>query len=263
MSKQSSTFLLVDIGNSSIKWCSSVQADIDATALKKEKLTVFRKVYTKDISQDFFLDLWAQLDVPLKVVVSNVADIAVLQALQQACTQLWSLRVIQVTSVDESFSFLNTYKDPAQLGDDRFCVMVGAYQQTDTDYIVVDCGSAITIDIVASCEGKQRAHQGGYILPGLNLMKTSLARQTADVRVDNSHKTNSLLPGDTTETCVNAATTLSAVALIESVFKQQQNEALQCILTGGDAEEVARFLSIKHHIIPDLVMQGLAYISQR
>lgn len=262
MSKKSHSFLLVDIGNSTIKWSLYLQADVNATDLK-DTLTVCRKVYPKNISQDFFLEEWDQLDVPVKVIVSNVADIAVLHAVQLACMQLWSLAVMQVSSTDERFTFLNTYKDPAQLGDDRFCAMVGAYHHTDTDYIVVDCGSAITIDIVASFAGKQRVHQGGYILPGLSLMKTSLAIQTADVQVDETHKADSLLPGDTTEACVNAAITLSAVALIETVFKQQQNKELQCLLTGGDAEEVARFLSIQYHIIPGLVLQGLAYISQR
>jgi len=259
--------LLVDIGNSAIKWCSYVETDINATDLS-DKLVVAKKVYpknisqeSKNISQDFFLQQWGELTAPDNVVVSSVANSAVLQALQQASNQLWSLSAIQVTSTDIRFPFLNAYQNPAQLGDDRFCAMVAAYHNTDTDYLVVDCGSALTIDIVASLKGEQRTHQGGYVLPGLSLMKASLAKQTADVRVDKRYKPESLLPGDTTEQCVDAAIYLSAVSLIESVFKQQHKENITCILTGGDAEDLAKFLSIKHRIIPNLVLQGLVHIT--
>lgn len=251
--------LLVDIGNTAIKWCFCLQDEVIAGDLKGE-LKVSQKIYPTKISSDFFIELWQQFNTPTNIIVSCVGNDSVLNALQQAGQKLWSRDVTQMISTQKSYHFLNAYEEPAQLGDDRFCGMVAAYHHTDADYMVVDCGSAITIDIVSKDSSNVRAHQGGYIFPGLGLMKASLGQKTANVEVNNTVSPADLLPGNTTEECVNAAIYLSAITLIERIFRQQEKEGMQCILTGGDAEELAKFLSIKYSLVPDLVLRGLWYL---
>ena len=56
----------------------------------------------------------------------------------------------------------NGYKKPSQLGDDRWCAVVGKANIIKKPFMVVDCGSAISIDFV----NFNAKHEGGYILSG-------------------------------------------------------------------------------------------------
>jgi len=251
MAKQNT--LLVDIGNSSVKWHL-----ITAAATKKIPV-MLQQQYPKDISKSSFIQYWEMLDKPEKVVVSCVANKHTWQALEQACEELWSIKVERITSVKEGFGIVNAYKQASDLGSDRWCAMIGALHVIESGFIVVDCGSAITIDVVSQL-GK---HLGGYILPGFSMMKQSLGMHTAEVQVDLDFITPILTPSNSTQGCVDSAIYLSVIKLIETVFEQQekQGKEVQCVLTGGDAALVAKLLSIKYVMMPELVLDGLAIIA--
>ena len=254
--------LLVDIGNSSVKWSlfdnSSLLENNKANAL----LDMRQLYYPKNISSSFFSNYWDDLNKPERVIVSCVANKDVLHALGQACEQLWNIEATEINSTNKEAGIVNAYIEPADLGSDRWCAMIGANQIINTDFIVVDCGSAITIDVVSSQDKILSKHIGGYILPGLEMMKQSLGTNTADVKIDLKNTNTSLAPSNTTIGCVNSAVYLSAVKLIETVFEQQlkQSDGVQCFLTGGDAALLAEFLSIEYSMVADLVLRGLAVI---
>jgi type III pantothenate kinase len=245
--------LLVDAGNSAVKWGL---IDHDAT---DKLLATSRQQYPEKIDAAFFIQCWQTLDKPEKVFVSCVANKDVWSVLEQACQQQWNIQPERVASITDGFGLVNAYKQPAELGSDRWCAMIGAVDKRDSAFMLVDCGSAITVDVVAS-RGK---HLGGYILPGLTMMKQSLRADTADVKVDINITALNLTPANTTKGCVDAAVYMAAVKMIEAVFEQQQKQdkSVQCLLTGGDAPLVAELLSIKHVMMPDLVLHGLAIIS--
>ena len=251
MTKQNT--LLIDIGNSSVKWEHIERGStINVSAMSQQ-------YYPEKVSSSFFIESWKTLDNPENIMVSCVANQQVWQALEQACEQLWAIQVKRITSVKEGFGLVNAYNEPSDLGSDRWCAMIGASHEIDSDFIVVSCGSAITIDVV-KLSGK---HLGGYILPGLAMMKKSLGTYTAEVKVDLNLSKSDLTPSNTTKGCVNSAVYLSVVKLIEAVFEQQakQSKSVQCLLTGGDAAFVAELLSIKCVMMPDLVLRGLAVIA--
>ncbi|MDP1069535.1 type III pantothenate kinase, partial [Klebsiella pneumoniae] len=77
-----------------------------------------------------------------------------------------------------------------RMGVDRWLAMLAAWQRVGQSCWVVDCGSAITLDLL-DAEGR---HQGGYILPGLRLMQQSLLGNTAEVRVDRDVEHYSVAP---------------------------------------------------------------------
>ena len=245
--------LLVDVGNSSVKW--RLQSRVDTKKLS----AMSQQQYPEHISASFFNSCWKDLKRPDKVIVSCVANKDVWLALQQSCAELWSVQAEKIVSTKEERGLINAYKEPSALGSDRWCAMLAVYNEINSDFIVVDCGSAITIDVV----NKSGKHRGGYILPGLTMMKKSLATDTARVNVNLNDFPATLLPGDSTASCVDSAIFLSVVKLIEAVFEQQirQCKNVQCVLTGGDALMVAELLSIKYLIMPDLVLRGLAYIA--
>lgn len=251
MAKQNT--LLIDVGNSSVKW------RLITHATTKNKPTMLQQQYAKDINTSFFIKCWEKLDKPEKVVVSCVAKKQVWQALEQACEQLWSVKAERIASSKDGFGLVNAYNQPSDLGSDRWCAMIGVFEKTDSDFVVVDCGSAITLDVVTGSGN----HLGGYILPGLAMMKQSLGMNTAEVQVDLSSITSSLTPACSTQGGVDSAVYLSAVKLIEAVYEQQdkQSKNVQCVLTGGGAESIAKFLSIKYVMMPELVLDGLAIIA--
>ena len=77
----------------------------------------------------------------------------------------------------ESGSVRNGYEDIAQLGVDRWAAIVGAYTHFGSAVCIVDAGTAVTVDLVR--DGGR--HLGGLIVPGLQLMRSSLEQDTEDI----------------------------------------------------------------------------------
>ena len=96
--------LLVDVGNSSAKWTLATSSN-DLGEMQKQQ-------YAESINRDFFVNAWASMDKPMKVIVSCVAKEAVWLSLQQACEQLWSLQAESISSAKEGWGLINAYKKP-------------------------------------------------------------------------------------------------------------------------------------------------------
>lgn len=243
--------LLIDMGNSAIKWARSDSSGLSAMSYAR---------YPENMSATFFTDCLQKLDAPSDIIVSCVVADNVWQALVKACDELWGVELQKVTALKEGFGVVNAYEDAASLGSDRWCAMLGGQANTDSAFMVIDAGSALTLDIV----NESKRHLGGYIVPGLKMMKQSLGLQTAQVQVESSAaKLRSLALGQSTTGCVEAGTLLSLIALIEAAFGNEAKQLGKCqvYITGGDAELIAGFLSFKCVIIPDLVLRGLAVIA--
>lgn len=251
--------LLVDVGNSAVKWSLFTEAKNGGVS------EMSHQYYPADISADFYNDCWEGIERPTRVVVSCVARKHVWQSLEQSCEELWGIKPEKISSIKDGFGLVNAYESPAELGSDRWCAMIGACHEIQSDLIVVSCGSAITVDVVRYEKNQQVAkHLGGYILPGLTMMKKSLSTQTAEVNIETMISPPSLAPASSTTGCVNAGVYLAAVKLIEAVFKQQLDNSTntQCLIAGGDAGLIADLLSIKYVMMPDVVLRGLAYIAE-
>lgn len=146
------------------------------------------------------------------------------------------------------------YKKVEKLGVDRWLAMLAAHRQKpDRIKVIVDCGTAITVDVV----NEQGQHLGGYIVPGLRLMTESLAVNTADLQqAVNSEKAIAL--GELTEECISHGVLAMPCALVKQVVDSYTDPVL--FLTGGDAPSLAKPLNLKGEVllVPDLVMDGLS-----
>lgn len=243
--------LLVDIGNSSMKWANYSSHGLTSMEQKK---------YPENISSDFFKECWKEYDKPNEVIVCCVADDCVWQALIKTCDELWNIKARKIVSSKKQFGLVNAYNDAVTLGSDRWCAMLGGLQRTNFAFLIIDAGSALTIDMVSET-GK---HLGGHIVPGLGMMRASLGDQTALVKTQLSEdNTISLALANSTEQCVASGIYLSAVKLIEAVYERESKQAKQltCFLTGSDAEVLADLLCFKSIVVPDLVLCGLAVIA--
>lgn len=187
--------------------------------------------------------------------VSNVAGKEVLSELERI-SRRYRIPLHIARSTERFAGVRNGYKEPARLGVDRWLGVLAGYHAMG-GCCVVDCGSAITIDLVL--EGGE--HLGGYIAPGVRLMKESLKLGTRNVPVDpdESHK-GLMTPGTTTHEAVSHGIYLAAIGQINLAYEQMVRHHLikmPMILTGGDALLVSGGLEIKALCWPDMVYAGL------
>ena len=148
------------------------------------------------------------------------------------------------------------YENPASLGVDRWLAVVAAWNMARQPTVVADVGTAATLDFVT----RDGCHAGGYIVPGLGLMATALARDTARVQVVGDLAAD-LLPGRDTAQAVRRGTTAMLLSFVEwsvAGFSAARGEAAVVFLTGGDADSLAALLPIPVRVEPDLVLDGLA-----
>lgn len=159
------------------------------------------------------------------------------------------------------------YEDPARLGVDRWLAMLAAYSSVGGACIVVDAGTALTIDVLAA----NGDHQGGYILPGLALMRASLEQNTA-IRLAADSRPSSLVLGHSTDQAVWNGGLAAAVALIEKIaLAASAHKAVHLLFSGGDAAVLAAntnverlsdsklsdSMNVSFEVAPDLVLDGL------
>lgn len=150
----------------------------------------------------------------------------------------------------------NGYDEPEKLGVDRWLGILAAYHALGGCY-AIDCGSAITLDVIKPDGG----HLGGYISPGIRLMRESLKLGTSNILVDVSAETSSLInPGTNTKDAVSHGIYLSTLGHIKMVLDNSAKifqADLPLVLTGGDAELIAKGFDRKVYIWPDMVYAGL------
>lgn len=146
------------------------------------------------------------------------------------------------------------YGDPAKLGVDRWLAILAAYEACKGPCFVLDCGTTITLDIVDAA-GK---HLGGYIVPGITLMRNSLAARSAALINDVPSDLN-CGPGTNTAAAINnglLAMTIGFVSEIRSRHFRSGPDA-QWFISGGDGELVQKFLPWATKYVPALVLDGL------
>jgi len=236
--------LLVDIGNTRLKWAVMQDGEIvKGHALVNQQITRYELVGT-----------WKMLTLPERLAIASVGSSPLLELVLSVAVELWpTIEVIPVKAQARAFGVYNAYQQPEKLGVDRWLALVAIRNHYQLPACIVDCGTAITVDLI-DADGK---HQGGLICPGLTLMKKSLAEGTEALQFHESYY--DFGPANFTEAAIYSGTLSAAVGLIEHVLKKQSN-AMQLILTGGDAEIIAAQLETKLIIDTVLVLRGLAVV---
>lgn len=151
----------------------------------------------------------------------------------------------------------NQYTDLSRLGVDRWLAMLAAYRRAGGACIVVDAGTAFTIDVVDA----GGLHLGGYIIPGLELMRSSIEQNTA-IRLDPDYSLMSESLGHSTEEAVFNGTLAALVAAINMQVDFVRGELNWCgkvYFSGGDAGLLHKHAAIpESEIVPSLVFDGLS-----
>lgn len=250
--------LLIDMGNTRLKWAITTGG----------QLIIGQPLFNALINREELLKLWKSIYRPRRLVISCVSANRLLEVVQLVALELWlDVDIILVKSQAQAFGVINAYQQPEKLGVDRWLSLIAVWQQYHIPACIVDCGTAITVDLIAA-DGK---HQGGLICPGLTLMKESLGQGTEALPISEINyavgRISSLpiatLPpflavglADFTEAAIYNGTLMAAIGLIEHVLAKQP-ENIRLILTGGDAELIAEHLAVASIVDPDLVLRGL------
>jgi len=167
-----------------------------------------------------------------------------------------SARFHQLQSLESLDGLKNGYDNFSQLGVDRWLTILATKYMEVSDYIVVDAGSAITIDLVSRGEG----HLGGAILAGFNTDRTRFQEIFQTVNFSSMENSPNLVPGKSTETCLQLTEdgkTLQHLQLLLNKWSNLLDSPTTILLSGQDAEQVQDKLGLKTILSPDLVFKGM------
>jgi type III pantothenate kinase len=232
--------LAVDCGNSRLKWgLHDHGAWFKTGGVPLSELANLGKSWRKIPSAD-------------KVVVANVAGAAVRKRLGLVFSRA-SMRPSWIEAKQHQCGVRNSYGRPGQLGADRWAALIGAWSLLRGPCLVVAAGTATTADTL----GSDGAFAGGVILPGLDLMKRSLARNTAGLPLARGRF--SANPRNTAD-AIETGCLLAQAGAIERAFAAMEPGA-RCVLTGGAAARIAPLLSIPVNLVDNLVLEGLVRIA--
>jgi len=228
--------LCLDSGNSRLKWgVHDGQAWLADGALGHAELAALG-----DIARQ-----WQ----PRRVLLSNVAGPALATAIHQA---LVPLSVQEVRSDAACCGVSNGYENPLALGVDRWHALIGARGMTSSACLVVMAGTATTIDTLTA-DGH---FPGGLILPGLDLMRRALARDTAALPLASGQY--AAYPRATDDAIVSGCLEAQAGAIERAFARLAGEPEARCLLSGGAAPALAPLLAIPCQTVPNLVLEGLA-----
>tara|TARA_B100000963_G_scaffold166729_1_gene144725 strand:+ start:599 stop:1324 length:726 start_codon:yes stop_codon:yes gene_type:complete len=141
------------------------------------------------------------------------------------------------------------YTNVDDLGVDRWLAMIGATKKYGGNLLIVDAGTAITLDIING----NLIHLGGFILPGLRASSEILARNTS--RIHDFYPDEQInIPGNDTQSCVIGGALFSVISVIKNLMSSY---ALRLVITGGDRQIIINKISEEYLVEENLVLDGL------
>ncbi len=238
--------LEIDAGNTSLKWrVVNAMGDVVSRG---------RHGHSHE-----YADISKQLD-GLNVRSARVSCVAGVQTesnIKQWLDNFGSIKVCIARTLKSFAGLQVAYDNPERLGVDRWLAMLAAWSPGQA-CCVVDCGSAITVDLV-NADG---VHLGGYIVPGLKIMRSGLLGETGQIKMEPEAASSSLAPGVNTSQAVNNGILRMAVSFVQSVLDvlDSNGNGWKVVMTGGDMDTINQFISagVTIECVPELVLDGLS-----
>ena len=236
--------LLIDAGNTRLKW-----------RIQERGCVLWEGIGAFGGGQLNFPDSGAFKTKIARVAISTVADEGRRLRLLDELGQWTGAPVNFYWAESQRGGLKNAYSDAERMGADRWHAMYGAWQRYRRGFVVIDAGSATTIDYVDA----GGVHLGGYILPGLQMMLRSLRTDAARIGFD-PQQVLDVNPGATTGECGHHGLSWLSAALIERVHQDSVRLGIPDILVaGGDGPRLLD-LGLQGIHCPHLVLEGLAAV---
>ena len=241
---QARVVLAIDAGNSRIKWGIH-----DGRRWRQRAWVQTKQVARLKAPFAKLRDLHA-------VVISNVAGPALHDALRRLLPS--TPRPLWVKSMRLQAGVRSSYGVPAQLGCDRWAALIGAYRLYATAAVVVNAGTALTVDALTA----DGVFAGGTITPGVDLMRIALAGNTAGLKQRPGKF--SFFPDSTGDAIMSGAINAScgAIERIAQFLEEAGERAPLCVLSGGGAAMLAPHLNLEVKLVDNVVLEGLLAIAE-
>lgn len=250
------TFLVIDIGNSRLKWGLYERAHPDATLLSHGAVVL------EEIDQ-LWTTVWSQLPKPQGMLGCVVAGDAIKRRVEEQLIT-WGLKPRWLVSAVEAGGVRNGYDHPHRLGADRWAALVGAWHHTRTaaatdgaapaPALVIMVGTAVTIDAL----DHTGQFLGGAIMPGFGLMLRALETGTAGLKVPMGDATD--FPTNTSDALTSGGTDAIAGAIDRAYRRLAKREGREpwLIMSGGAAPKLVQLadeLPVRN--VDHLIFEGL------
>lgn len=248
--------LLVDIGNTRLKWCALSDADGSADGVQAIAHA------EGDVATEWEACLRAR---PWRSIwIASVAPPQLLARFEQSCAK-WAPDGSRrhARSRARCGDLRIGYDQPSQLGVDRFLTLLAARGIWPRDRVLLaSIGSALTIDLLEA----DGAHAGGLIAPSPDAMHrslTNLAPQLANLTPSPDQVSQTEFARDTAGGMASGCT-FAAIGLIEHCERAAavRGKPPMLVLTGGGAAALAQHLDSRATLMPHLVLAGLRRYAQ-
>ena len=236
-------YLLIDIGNTRIKWQHRDEKNI---------------ILSGSIFVENFMDIdFSTIKSIDKIIIANVNRSIVLDKMREILN-VFKCPIIEA-STDSNEYLINDYEDIKMLGVDRWMAALGAWKLYQRSLLIINAGTAITIDLI-DLDQKDKAHfKGGMILPGIAISLGVLNNSTnlIDTEIGKNQ-----YPSLNTKDAVTTGIMTSIQGAVNLVCRKLPS-SLPILLTGGDAnliyEQSEDDWKSRIKLEDDLIFEGLMF----
>ncbi len=254
MSAASSRVLLIDLGNTRIKW-----AWLPGTGYELEG--VGAAATGQELSRLPFLDCEEAI---AGAIACNVAGIERGRELGELVRERLAVELVFVHAQASACGVTCAYANPRNLGADRWAALIGAHALGRKDYCIVDAGSTVTMDLLL-IDGR---HLGGYIAPGRDMSLAAMAKGTAELASrlkDDSAGPQDLAPGIDSAEAMEKGALAAQLGLVRTGMQRLAGKGGRSpvlLLTGGGADALIATGELPEaQCTPHLVLHGLAALA--
>lgn len=248
------SFLVIDIGNTRLKW------GIYASAQPGADLLAHGAVVLEDI--DYLWELyWKNLaHKPSEMLGCVVAGEAIKRRVEEQLSDGWGIQPRWVSATGHAGGVQNSYEHPQRLGADRWAAIIGARQNAmrvhphnTPPVLAVMVGTAVTVDAI-DAHGR---FLGGLILPGFGLMYRALESGTAGLKVPTGEVHD--FPTNTSDALMSGGTDAIAGAIERSLRRLRVHAGCQplLIMSGGAVSRLSHVTELPALVVENLIFEGL------
>ena len=258
--------IFFDIGNSRIKWLLRQGSETLDGAIEYDKNLLADSVAPELEKISKLVN--GQTSLFVASVIGDVSE----SELSRLAYEIFQQRPVFARVQRDCLNLLNEYIDLEQLGVDRWLAVLAGWVEYKGSVLIVNCGTALTIDAVQIQEntdpdGPESArYMGGLILPGVDLMTKLLNEQTAGIFYDRESVSTVQNFARSTSDCIYSAAISSMALLIEDRYQALQDQCsdeVRCYITGGASAAIQQQLKLDTYKEPRLVLHGLEYWSEQ
>ncbi len=245
-------FLVIDIGNTRLKWGLYEKAQPGAT------LMAHGAVVLEDIDH-LWETAWKNLPRPQSMLGCVVAGEVIKRRVEEQLS-VWDLKPRWLVSGANAGGVVNGYEHPQRLGSDRWAAIIGARQHAMSSdpsapppVLAVMVGTAVTVDAIDQ-DGR---FLGGLIMPGFGLMYRALESGTAGLKVPTGEVRD--FPTNTSDALMSGGTDAIAGAIERSLRRLATKTGRQplLIMSGGAVSRLSHVDELPASIVENLIFEGL------